>query len=378
MKKIYKLLLIVILIFNSQNILSQNESGQRNLDSTNFRYFRSWLDSSTYLYQVQYPIIRNIPPLSTNMPYDIMIGYIYFDSLMKYPDVRQVDSLIFTWQTMNDTLSYALKYLYMLIDYNPIIFSQYAIETRMNRKTTNELMWKHSYDSSFVLQEFGRYTENVREIVISLCNRVYKLTKNGIINQNYTKDAFWAAVESDYILKIKVLNIDSALDINSSYGDKRYNVTAEVLDTIKGKVFKSIDVQPTVNTVKGDKVQNSINPLIHFQYTPRNYNEYGYKPKKDYLDPIRDSAFVNPDGSFKMELNQEAVIFLRHHNHKFDNEYDYFDLSLEPYCSNNALPIIDGKVRDVNNFWSEQLYLDYPIWKAKYEEIKNRILDRIY
>jgi len=66
-------------------------------------------------YQIQLP--SNYPPLQTGMPYDIMLGYVYFDSLTR---AFTYDSLMSIIPLLNysDTLKYAMKYLYKLDDYD--------------------------------------------------------------------------------------------------------------------------------------------------------------------------------------------------------------------------------------------------------------------
>ena len=56
------------------------------------------------------------------------------------------------------------------------------------------------------------------------------------------------------------------------------------------------------------------------------------------------------------------------------HENDYYYLHLEPWASNNALPIIDGKVRDLNHVWSDQDLLPYRDWRSRFLSIRSTIL----
>src|SRR3990170_669883 len=98
MKTLFKLLLIVIVVFNPQNILSQNESGTRYLNQPVFQANGIWADSSVLMFQEQFPIIRRIPPLSTEMPYNVLVGYIYLDSLLRFGEQSDITTLLESWR----------------------------------------------------------------------------------------------------------------------------------------------------------------------------------------------------------------------------------------------------------------------------------------
>lgn len=36
------------------------------------------------MFQVKYPIIQSIPPISSDMPIDVILSYIYTDSLVRF------------------------------------------------------------------------------------------------------------------------------------------------------------------------------------------------------------------------------------------------------------------------------------------------------
>ncbi len=66
------------------------------------------------------------PPLQSSMPLDVMLGYIYFDSIVRSVDLLhgQFDSAA-VFATNSDTLRNGLKYLYKMSDWDPITLFEY-------------------------------------------------------------------------------------------------------------------------------------------------------------------------------------------------------------------------------------------------------------
>src|SRR5947209_2058575 len=78
------------------------------------------------------PRTLNYPPLQTEMPLDVALGYIGMDSL-----VRSTNVVSGQWDTLlantydSDTLRFALKYLYKMGDWDPITFFEYEYQMPM-------------------------------------------------------------------------------------------------------------------------------------------------------------------------------------------------------------------------------------------------------
>ncbi len=84
-QRILTVIASLALLVLSVNILSaQNQTGKRPINKPRFQEFGYWYDSSTVVYQIQYPIIKTIPPLNTAMPWDILLAYIYTDSIAQF------------------------------------------------------------------------------------------------------------------------------------------------------------------------------------------------------------------------------------------------------------------------------------------------------
>lgn len=363
-------------LFNFSVVSAQNETGTRNISAYEdmLKGRKKWFDTSTIMYQYQFPIIRSIPPLSISMPYNVLLGYIYTDSLLRFAPRKTLRSRIAAWTSLNDTLKWMVYGDYVMSDYNPIIFKQYKQETSNWQITGTALRSNSPYDTLPTV--VGKYMTVYNDIKPQLDMKISQVLPDS------DSKAILSLLTSDYILKVKVIAIDSMIDKLSSGsfpGSYYYRVTAIVYDTIKGKVLPPapIDSQYRKN---GSKILETENRLIQFGYTKRAYHSLGvtgHGGVHRYTEP--DSAFLGGSGiDFSMKPEQEAIVFLSYFNNLVDSQNDYFDLSLDPLASLNALPIIDGNVRDVNKVWSPNLLMSYSSWKTKVGLYKSKILNLTY
>ncbi len=145
-----------------------------------------------------------------------------------------------------------------------------------------------------------------------------------------------------------------------------------MLDTLKGQVFCDCNEQAILRNTdnKPMVLAEGRHACLQFQYMAANY----FQPSitTDWPYDKQDEAF-NKRGGFSMEVGQEAVVFLKHHSQRYDSANDYLDLNLEPAASYNALPIIDGKVRDVNGIWPGQPMMDYAAWRNRFMALRRKI-----
>lgn len=343
-----------------QKVVAQNESGSRYLHEERFKGIRYWYDSSTAMYQVQYPIIRNIPPISPSMPLDMLLAYVIADSLCRFAPQKDVTHIVNNWGTLNDTLRYAGMYLYKMLDYNPIIFTQYQDQVTLLRKMP--------------------FQTNLRMLRYSIMEKYSKL-----LSPQSERNAVYTLLGSDYILRVQVIRIDSMQDKFDVAGVMRYRVTAKVLDTLKGQVYQPVSCYPN-NNLTHNIDESSSSPCMYFQYATYNYFDpssiigltAGNKEPSGFAYEYQDSAFMRSPHEFAMQPGQEAIIFMEHTTQKFDYENDYYDLQLMPAYSYNALPIIGGQVRDVNNVWSSNLWMSYADWKTCFLQLRDKILHNLY
>jgi hypothetical protein len=350
------IIMIAIAINCGNRGMAQNESGKRPLNRSAFEEQKGWYDATTAMYQVKYPIIRSLPPLSSGMPWDILGSYIYLDSIVRFDNHEQTVASLASWSTMNDTLKGLSKYFYKTMDYNPILLTQYTYEVDLKRGR--------------------RYVASVNSIIGELFAAFHRSIPN-----RAEAPALCSTFFPDYILRVRINAIDSMpLKPWPSRSDSHiFRVTASVLDTLKGRVFSTCTDQ--YSTGSGGSITAALNPpCIQFGYVHGNYFRTDGLLETPWMYPARDEAFfASPsDNGFAMHPGQEAIVFLSHHGRLLDSSFDYFSLNLDPTAAYNALPIINGQVRDINHIWSGSESIDYADWKARFITLRDKILNGTY
>ncbi len=347
-------------------LFAQNENGTRYLNKERFQMQHIWLDSTTHVFQEGFPIIRSIPPLNASMPYNVLIGYVYLDSLLRFGNKPTLDSLFKSWYALNDTLKGVLKYMYIINSYNPMFFNQYANEVRFYQKRGKRELKIIGDNSDTLPPTSGRYTLSLSRLKDDACEKFREVYTGS------NKMAYYSMLYADYILRVRIISIHSMLNKNSSLDYYRYKATSIVLDTLKGNKIPIKCPDMLVN----NKITSVIDCFFNFQYSPLNYgmfNVVGQEPL--YSRP--DTAFIIGN-SFGMHNNQEAIVFIRFNNPKYDFQNDFFDLDLEGRCSLNALRIENGNIFDINNVWSAQTVVPYNNWKQIYMNLLNNIMNGNY
>lgn len=339
-------LCIVFILLLSLPCAAQNESGKRFL-SKGFEKRSIWYDSTlpTNTYYQKHPIIRRIPPLNSGMPYDVMAAYIYLDSLARFydnPSMITGDPALIAQPEMLKKLA---ANNYIVVDYSPALFRQYDIETTL--KSSTIFKW-------FV----GRFTEPLPDAIAKAASNPREA------------DALTSVMLPDYVLRVKVIAIDSVplAKPTERAGTHVYNVTAKVLDTLKGRVFVS-----GIDQTNSAPERAAIHPYMSFQFYRSDYSQDN--PERKFTE---DSAFLTDNGTFAMHVGQEAIVFLKYFDMKYTYTHDYLELATDARSSYNALPIIDGKVRDVNRIWSDQLMIDYNDWRNRFMGLRDKILTGTY
>lgn len=389
MKQFRSLLLTIalsMLLLSVEEVYAQNESGTRHYlapyDALLKATSGQWFDSTKDMNQHRFPIIRSVPPLSTAMPLNVLLSYIYTDSLLRFAPRYSLSNKISSWTSLNDTLRWMAYGDYVMNDYNPILFRQYRQETSHLQKADTasiRIRTTHPADTlPLSVRYSGKYNSTYRDIKPRL-----ELAIANLLPDKSESKAMMSLLTCDYILRIKVLSIDSMLDklsAGSFPGSYYYYVTAMVLDTIKGKVLP-----PFYSNNFGKKSENTHQTnnatLLKFGYISQLYHSLGVVGNEGiHRYSTADSAFTKNGDSyvFSMKPNQEAIVFLSYFNYFYDYQNDYYDLSLNSLASFAALPIIDGNVRDVNKVWSSNLLSPYSTWKSNINAFITKILTRNY
>jgi hypothetical protein len=305
-----------------------------------------WYNPTYYQFEIQYPKLQAIPPLSTGMDYETLLAYIFLDSLMRSTNRDFLYmNYITRWtkeKAKNDTIVQAVKYLYKLVDYDPVRFAQYNVNLGVPPYKFNVLAvkgWVSELLSNFV----GKYGPN------SMATKYL--------------------IRADYILKVHVNSIDSLpqrdYPPNKGIlpGKFTHRVNANVIDTLKGKVFKNchIEASPKSN-------DNNLSLTSEICFT------YGTGPYQNDVYPFKlDPTLTNSSGNLQLQPGQDVIIILDHSDYVWDYNNDYFPISL--IC---AFPIINGQIRDISHIWSNSTLLNYSDWKNVFFQKREMLLNGGY
>ncbi len=259
-------------------------------------------------------IITNNPPLSMYMPFDILIAYIALDSVSRHVEYNDFEKFLNNQTSINDTLRYIMKYLYKVVDYNPLLFYQ----------STNKQDNQISHPLS---------------IVLDIYDKIEKITDKPLLDRYL--------LESSYIFHIRATDTIQIIDTSAVWARTVHFVSANVIDTIKGKVFPNCYIQE--NVIEGSdkkKLMLSDNPAcIKFEYALE-WERKGHGDITGLSEPLYDN-----DGNPWIKPEQEYIIFLRIVLICNDSLNTFFTISpFGPKSSTyNIYPINDGIVYDPGN-----------------------------
>ena len=331
------LLILFFITLPSLNMKAQMRT-RTALDSAQAAANGYWYNPNNYQFEVQYPKLQQIPPLSTGMDYETLLTYVFLDSLMRNTNPDMLYQLYLNrWnkdKVKNDTIVNAIKYMYKLKDYDPIRFVQYMQSTG------------------------NAYTANLNYLD-GTCSRL--LSKIFFKTPNPIATSISDLKESDYILRVHVNSINVLPKIE--YPNKQiqpdhyiYQVNASVIDTLKGKVFQQCSyIQPK------NKKKNSNKPQIDGSNLCFNYGTGPYANDESSFKV--DSLLLDGSGNLSLQAGQDLIVCLEHLNYLEDFDYDYFSLFLI-----RAIPIINEQVRDIANIWSGSTLLNYSDWKVAFKQ----------
>ena len=267
---------------------------------------------SGYVYIAPTPQLSSYPPLNTGMPLDVLVGYIYLDSIRR-GYTHHIDTVI-SDLTNSDTLKYALKYLYELDDYSPLLFEQYCEST----------------PSPFYYKSSGTMMR------AKLMKRIA-----GILSDTQRTEMICYA---NIIAHIHVTKIDTVYDSASTAYPNQMVVTCEVVDTIKGHIL------PSCEDVYGNH-HGGISP----QSVP-NCLQFGYSPQEPLQGSIGDIGYTTATmsdslGNPWVKLGADYIAFLSIYFVGSDSNYLYYTVAPPKYhtTQGSLYQINGGHVSDPNN-----------------------------
>jgi len=319
-----KVVFVLCLIALSSIVLQAQVRTRTKNDSVQAFHNGYWYNPNNYAFEIPYPKLQVIPPLSSGMPFDILATYVYMDSLMRNTtDVQFGNQCYSYWEqhrTKNDTIIALIGAIYKLIDYDPVRFYQYM--DNQGRMYTLNL----------------NYLRGLTDQLIYWVNRTQNPFTMNVLNQ------------ADYILKVHINSFDympRPKDPSRGF----YNVHATVLDSLKGKAWISCNNQTIAKKQSGDKMLITNNDICFTYVTgPYSNSETNFKV---------DSTLLDASGNMNLLPGSDVIVSLMTWGDKWDYNYDYHTLNLI-----EAMPIINGQVKDINHEWSNNLLLNYSDWKT--------------
>jgi len=136
-RQLSTLVLTLCLIVATSFVMNAQMRARSSSDSIYARATNTWFDPLNYQFENCYPKLSAIPPLSTDMPSDIILAYVYLDSIMRnYTNDGTRDRWLRN-RTKNDTINLLLKYLYLLKNFDPQRFYQYLHTTSAKYYNSN-------------------------------------------------------------------------------------------------------------------------------------------------------------------------------------------------------------------------------------------------
>lgn len=254
------------------------------------------------------------------MPLDVLLGYIYFDSLARTCTQSDLDSVI-GQLNYGDTLRYALRYLYIMQDFDPLVFFQFC----------------YAHPAGY------RFKSLPSGIVKDLVERAMVVSPD-----HYVSPSLCA---TELILHLSVTDTSSAIDSSLPDGMNRTMVvTASVIDTIKGSVLPTCTMAYPYSSGRRpvDWSTKSVLSPNCFQF------EYALFWQKD----IRNGSFrynyntqYDTAGNSYVKKGGEYIVLLRFQNLGIDSSVSYFSCYPGMHHSScmSIYAISEGHVLDPQN-----------------------------
>jgi len=273
-----------------------------------------------------YGNISVMPPLSTDMPFDVMIGYIALDSLRRNGDYSLFKEFI-NKQTYNDTIRTIFKYYYKMLDWNPMLFHSYIKNTDYCKLPLP------------IIQD---------EIVEKYYN-ISPSRGNSLVALSY------------FIYHIRVLDTLRFFDSTSFTYQRGLKCYSEILNIHKGNILESnCNIQENNLSVKNIAYSNDTlqitNPILCFDI------RLDWHRGEDIGDVVLIGNDNYPWSGIKEKMvdsidvpwiksNQEYIVFLKPVLIDYNKNYNKYQLFPVDFNSltKGIYPIIKGYVQDPSN-----------------------------
>ncbi len=281
-----------------------------------------------------YPRNMYEPVLQSNMPYEIMQGYIVGDSIAKaIMGIEHAESLLASVGSNSDTLAYALKYIYRMADYDPIRFYSFLNPSICSAKGVPPRLVYGCFMDRIKTSSFARL-------------RKY--------------------VDVSYILHIKV-NTTDVVDPAGGRACLTKNVAfCTVLDTIKGQKFPCVN--NNLYKLKSDSSNiNAPSMLNNFAFS------YCHQWRRISGNSMYQGIYDSNGGEW-IKPNHEYIIFALISSARSDQSACYY--SIVPSgggFSYGMYPVVNGQVIDEDNYLGFGNIVPLQAFKQRMQEQINQI-----
>lgn len=235
--------------------------------------------------------------------------------------------------SINDTVRELIRSIYLVKDYNPIIFKQY--ENYSHSASEVNIFNYEQYANSVFLSNFAvvdkSFHDNENFVHIISKDIGYEINRLSaeIEYPDLYKDIQFIN-NSDYILRLKIINLKQF----TNYGAPFFMAEAEVQDILKGNP---------------QSITNKANNTIKFIYLN----------SCEYLNQFDKNNGTGSD-ALKLSKGSEIVAVLSLRNYSWDNYNDYFFCFLS-----DAFNIKNNTINEFVNYESGWKHYKYNEWKEK-------------
>jgi len=289
-------------------------------------------DSTAKGYYYSYPSLNifNVPELQSNMPSDVIIGYIIADSVLR--NVTPIDFWEFI-QTLGDgdTLNYILKYMYLMADHDPVRYSKYLSTQPYPRKGAL------GYENH-LLQRTSQLSTMRKKLRV---------------------------ITPEYILHVRV-NETVTTEIPEGLRCKKLIAAhSTVVETIKGQVLPTMGMHYRLNSPAGIVAPITPSPSnFVFEYCPYWPREWDGGTKYG----------IGTDSDPWVKPNYEYIVFTKFAGHCGDENITYSAMfPVGGTLSFGMYPIIEGNVIDEGNAWGWGEVVPVDVFKENLRQFINAI-----
>ena len=237
----------------------------------------------------QHSPILSSPYYTTDMPLDVIIGYIIIDSLTKVKTPDEMEEFLSTLKYSNDTLRRIMKHLYAVVDYDPIRFRRYVASISKTPPIT------------------------IYRTISDIISQAVAVSPNQAIDE--------ALLSSDVIAHVTVKKVE---DSATHYIRV---LESEIIESVKGKAIPNcINPPVTFSVSKLTESENQfpfVGSCLQFQF-PKLWLQVKSQAN-DILDTV---PFSIVNQSFKIAPNKDYIVFLELGFVCSDLMHSYLDLNI--------------------------------------------------